>query len=89
MREFSNGLPNGTSAEFETWLTDNPDGYYVNRLSAKLGRLHRGKCSHMRFAPGTANLVSHPKWASSKREELEMRALRERVELALCPDCDV
>lgn len=89
MRDFGDGLAHGASEEFERWMADNPNGYYVNLLSARRGLLHRGGCSHMRFAPGQANLVAHPKWTSMERGELERRASRENVELALCSDCDV
>lgn len=89
MRDFSEDLAGSGTAEFEAWMIENPHGYYVNLTSARRGLLHRGGCWHMSYGPGEANLVSHRKWTSAERRELEERALREQVKITLCKSCGV
>jgi hypothetical protein len=88
MRDFGVDIPGGGSEDFEWWLEQNKDGYFVNLTAPGKAMLHRGNCGHMVFGE-KVNLVRYRKWCSSNRRELEDRARAEGIVLKACSDCEV
>lgn len=77
------------SARFWTLLQTSPHHYFINLLSAKLGRIHRADCPHMKFPdPEATNFLIHGKLCAEDRSELERYAVANRIELKPCADCD-
>ena len=70
-------------------LEASPDGYVVNRRSAKAGRLHRTRCEHLYPPAPGMNHVSSEKWISSDVQSLKAEAEAAGVTLLRCPDCKV
>lgn len=90
MRDFSIDSAEDGDAQFRRWLTENPDGYFVNVIGATGGMLHRGRCPHMKSGPDDpTNLVTHTKWTSRDQRELVARAEHEGRRLQRCRDCDL
>jgi hypothetical protein len=81
-------LEHGNEA-YSQALEASPEGYVVNRISAKAGRLHRTRCGHLYpTAPGLDH-VRNEKWIASDVRSLEAEAEAAGVTLLRCPDCDV
>jgi len=87
MRTFNSDSPGDDSPAFERWMIQHPEGYYINLLSARRGRLHRAHCGHI-FPPTPGlDLVAHPKWVSDDRRQLEAAARAHGITLVVCRDC--
>lgn len=89
VREFAKDGEGKDSAKFWMWLQNHPHHYFINLLSAKLGRIHRADCPHMKFPdPEAANFLIHAKLCAEDRLELERYAVDNKIELKPCADCD-
>ena len=87
--EFKKDGEGKDSAKFWTLLQTHPHHYFINLLSANLGRIHRADCPHMVFTnPEATNFLIHGKLCAEDRSELESYAVANRIELKTCAYCD-
>jgi len=76
-----------TRRDFETWISDYPRGYVINRKSSNDVTIHFGGCGHFKGIVGQ-DLIRNRKVLSRNRGILEAYwADSGEATLQPCPDC--
>ncbi|MBI3733662.1 MAG: hypothetical protein HY259_09430 [Chloroflexi bacterium] len=88
MLTFDSRENSDASAKFESWRTQNANGFVINFRSVNEMMLHRASCGHFDFNV-KVNLAASPKYCSLNRDELQRWARERNVDtLKLCRSCD-
>jgi hypothetical protein len=84
--EFNSNVAPGDGPRFTQWRRENDDGYYVNIVTAKTGKLHRSGCHHAGWNDET-DAAAKAKLCSLDRDGLLRWAVENGAAVSPCATC--